>query len=196
MEARRFHVGVVIPTVDGREHWLGRCRASYERTLAEYEAEILVIPNQPTCGDAWNIGVLALLMGQCDVIHLTADDIEAHDGWLEAGFARLNRNELPAARILNGDGSLQSCGDQFDRPEGFVTEIARIPLLTPPVAAAIFPIPDGMHYYTDNVVSDRARAVGWPTVVTRDYLFTHHLAGEGRLDRLDTDHDLWLQSRS
>jgi hypothetical protein len=41
---------------------------------------------------------------------------------------------------------------------------------------------------TDNIVGDKARALGWPTVVNRAYLFTHHLEGLGRLDaRLASD---------
>ena len=102
---------------------------------------------------------------------------------------------MPAARVFHGDGTLQSCGDQFDREDGFVTEISRIPLLTRELVEQIFPIPP-IHYYTDNIISDRARALGWPTVVNRSYLFTHHLAGEGRLDdRLASDGRRYLNQQ-
>ena len=199
-------LGIVIPTVRGREESLKRCIASYTRTVDDLGIPyaIRIERDHPTCGAAWNRGIEHLLTESLpdtpstrrpNLIHLTADDIEAHDGWYDAGFARLTWHEIPAARILHGDGNLQSCGDEFDRPEGFETEIARIPLLPREVVDHVFPIPAEMHYYTDNVVSDRAREIGWPTVVTRDYLFTHHLAGEGRLDRLDEDHALWLESR-
>lgn len=182
-------VSVVIPTINGREESLQRTISSYEGCRVDEELVFLVIHGKPTCGIAWNEGV-SIATG--DYIHLTADDIEAHKGWLQAGITSLDRGELPAARILHSDGSLQSCGDQFDRPEGFVTEIPRIPLLTRKLAAMIFPIPP-LHYYTDNIVGDRGRSLGWETVVNRSYLFTHHLDGTGRLDdRLSSDYRRYL----
>jgi len=187
-----MNVSVIIPTIASREESLERTITSYA-THTPGGFECIVIRDKPTCGIAWNEGVG---LATQPYVHLTADDIEAHEGWLEAGIASLERGELPAARILNGDGSLQSCGDEHDRPEGFVTEIARIPLLTRELAQQIFPIPP-LHYYTDNIVSDRARALGWPTVVNRSYLFTHHLAGEGRLDeRLASDGRRYFNQQS
>jgi glycosyltransferase involved in cell wall biosynthesis len=184
-------LSVVIPTVASRA-------LSFERTVDAYAkfspegVELIVIRDKPTCGIAWNAGVL---LATGDYIHLTADDIEPHEGWLEAGIASLDRGELPAARVLHGDGSLQSCGDELDREDGFVTEISRIPFLTRELVDAIFPIPP-IHYYTDNIISDRARALGWPTVVNRSYQFTHYLASEGRLDdRLVSDGRRYLNQQ-
>lgn len=177
-------ISVIIPTIKSRKASFERTMASYAAHSPEEDIEYIVIRDRPTCGIAWNAGVK---QATGDYIHLTADDIEPHGGWLDAGILSLERGELPAARILHGDGTLQSCGDQFDREEGFVTEIARIPLLTRELAIAIFPIPP-WHYYTDNIISDRGRELGWQTVVNRSYLFTHHLTGEGRLDaRLAAD---------
>lgn len=182
-------VSIVIPTIPEREASLARTISSYEECAEDETLEFLVIHGKPTCGIAWNEGV-SIATGA--YIHLTADDIEAHKGWLRAGIASLERNELPAARILHSDGSLQSCGDQYDRPEGFITEIPRIPLLTRQLATMIFPIPP-LHYYTDNIVGDRGRTLGWETVVNRSYLFTHHLDGVGRLDdRLSSDYRRYL----
>lgn len=183
---------IVVPTVDGREELLDKCLASYRRYTSVGEHEVIVIRNKPTCGIAWNEGVE---VAEGEYIHLTADDIEAHEGWLEAGIMSLDRQELPAARILNSDGSLQSCGDEHDRPEGFVTEIARIPILTRGLARKVFPIAP-LHYYTDNIVSDKARELGWETVVNRNYLFTHHLSLVSRLDdRLMSDYRRYMNGR-
>lgn len=185
---------VVCPTISGREHWLERCYASYESTIGEPPGstwEWLTYKDYKSCAIGWNKGVAD---SRGDYIHLTADDIEAHDGWLQRGICRIEQGAIPAARILNGDGSLQSCGDEHDRPEGFVTEIARIPLLPRALALKIFPIQSD-HYYSDNRVSDGARAHGWESVVTRGYLFTHHLALEGRTDTLARDGDRYLRGR-
>lgn len=182
-------LSVIIPTIAERAMSFERTMNSYARFCPEEGVEFIVIRDKPTCGIAWNEGVT---MASGDYVHLTADDIEPHEGWIEAGIASLARGELPAARILHGDGSLQSCGDEHDREDGFVTEISRIPFLTRELVEQIFPIAP-IHYYTDNIVSDRGRALGWPTVVNRSYLFTHHLAGEGRLDdRLTTDYRRYI----
>ncbi len=178
-----MRVTVVVPTIKGREEMLQKCLASYELTTPQLE--LIVIKGKSTCGIAWNEGV-ARATGE--YIHLTADDIEAHAGWLEAGVSSASRGELPAGLILHSDGSLQSCGDEHDRPDGFVTEIPRIPFLPTALAREIFPIRP-IHYFSDNLVGDLARGLGWETVVNRKYLFTHHLAGHGRLDeRLTSDY--------
>jgi hypothetical protein len=185
-------LSVIVPTVDGREEMLESCLSSYERTLASESWEVLVYRNKPTCGVAWNEGVKE---AKGSFIHLTADDIEAHDGWFEAGLESLQRGELPAALILHSDGSLQSCGDEHDRPNGFVTEIPRIPFLTAHLARLIFPI-SPLHYYSDNLVGDAARRLGWETVVNREYCFTHHLASAGRIDeRLMSDYRRYMNGR-
>lgn len=175
-------ISVVIPTIKGREASLQRTIDSYLRTMDM--VELIVIRDKSTCGIAWNEGVEA---AGGDFVHLTADDIVAHDGWWQAAIMSMGVEQLPAGRILHGDGTLQSCGDELDRPDGFVTEIPRIPFLPAWLALEIFPIPP-LHYYTDNIIGDRARELGWQTVVNRGYAFTHHLAGEGRLDdRLASD---------
>jgi hypothetical protein len=119
-------------------------------------------------------------------IHLTADDIEPHEGWYEAAVETIKDGFLPAPRILNGDGSLQSCGDANETPNGTVVEIARIPFATKEQMACIGPIIDQM-YFTDNWFSHRGRQCGWESVINRAYLFTHHLAPEGRIDTLYDD---------
>lgn len=184
-------LSVIIPTIASRVMSFERTMTAYARFCPE-GVEFIVIRDKPTCGIAWNEGVL---LASGDFIHLTADDIEPHPGWLEAGIESLERGELPAARILHGDGSLQSCGDELDREDGFVTEIPRIPLLTRELVDRIFPVPS-WQYYGDNFVGDQARAIGWPTVVNRSYQFTHHLAGEGRLDdRLVSDGRRYFNQR-
>lgn len=175
-------VAVVIPTIKGREASLQRTIDGYLRTMDA--VELIVVRDKATCGIAWNQGVRE---AEAEFIHLSADDIVPHEGWLEAAMISMAAEQLPAGRILHGDGTLQSCGDELDRPDGFVTEIPRIPFLPAWLALKIFPIPP-IHYYTDNIVGDRARGFGWPTIVNRGYLFTHHLVGEGRLDdRLASD---------
>ena len=188
-------LAIVIPTISGREHWLERCLSAYERTTPDfYVAE--VVKDEPTCGRAWNLGLNRALNRAPGVsyVHFTADDVEPLDGWYEAAVESVRRDELPAPRILNPDGTLQSCGDQFEHPDGTEAELARIPFATVAQMRCIGPIIE-THYYTDNYFSFRGRACGYPSRVNRRYSFVHHFAQEGRLDALlASDHRAYMEA--
>jgi glycosyltransferase involved in cell wall biosynthesis len=179
-------ISVIIPTIRVREEagWLDRCLDAYEKTT-HGDWEPIVIRDKPTCGIAWNEGI-AKARGR--YIHLTADDIEPLSCWDKAGIESADRGELPAARILNTDGTLQSCGtDANEHDEGEEATIARIPFGTREQFDKIGPMLE-VHYQTDQWFSHRGRQVGYPTIVRRNYAFYHHFAPEGRLDsRLSAD---------
>lgn len=175
-------ISIVCPTIVGREHWLERCHESYRQTCELFEW--IQIHDRPTCGVAWNDG---FAQASGDYIHLTADDIEATPGWWETGINWVNRGFVPAARVVNGDGTLQSCGDTCrETPTGTPTMMARVPFLSREQANTVFPIIE-THYMTDAWITTKAAQHGWPTVVVRDFCFIHHLASEGRLDTLEHD---------
>lgn len=177
-------LAIVVPTISGREHWLERCLAAYERwTPVFYVVE--VVKDEPTCGRAWNVGVARALERAPEVsyVHLTADDIEPLEGWYEAAVTSVRRGEFPAPRIVHSDGTLQSCGDADELPDGTDVEIARIPFATRAQMECVGPIIE-THYYTDNYFSHRGRACGIRSRVNRAYAFVHHLAPEGRKDSL------------
>jgi hypothetical protein len=175
-------ISIVIPTISGREHWLERCVTAYERT-APY-AEIIVIKDRKSCGIAWNEGI-AQAKGR--YIHLTADDIEPRRGWQIPALQSADRGELPAARILNTDGSLQSCGtDHLEHEEGEEAFVARIPFASREQFELIGPMMNEQ-YMGDYWFSHRGRQVGLKSVVRRDYCFYHHYAQEGRIDTLAAD---------
>lgn len=174
-------ISIVVPTIDGREAWLERCRDSYCATTPEHE--FIVVRNEPTCNRAWNIGVQE---ASGDFVHLSADDIEAQPGWWQAGQEWIANGYLPAPRILNSDGSLQSCGDtDQEAPTGTRTELTRVPFFSREQMErfAIFPLIDTM-YFGDSWVSHRARLHGVETVVVREMCFVHSFATVGRKDEV------------
>jgi hypothetical protein len=177
-------ISVIIPTVTGREHWLARCLEAYGKTLLCINHEIIVITDRPACGIAWNEGI-AQAKGK--YIHLSADDLEPRAGWLGPAMATVHQGELPSARILNSDGTLQSCGtDHLEHEEGEEAFVARIPFATREQFDLIGPMLEN-HYMGDYWFSHRGRQVGLRSVVRRDYCFTHHYAQEGRIDTLAAD---------
>lgn len=186
-----MNLSIVIPTVEGREKWLNNSLAAFERT--DPDAEVIVIRNKPTCGIAWNEGIE---QATGDYILLSADDIEpANVFYLDAGMYWANKGYLPCARILNTDGSLQTCGNgPVEAETGQYCEFARIPFGTAEQVRAIYPILE-THYATDMWFSYRGRILGWPTVVVREFCFYHHYANVGRVDdRLDEDMKVYYKN--
>lgn len=175
-------ISVICPTVSGREHWLSKALDSIRRTTAGFEW--LVYENLPTCTAGWNLGIAA---ASGDYLLLFADDLEAHPGWLEAGMDALERGIIPCPRILNPDGTLQSCGTFAEEAEeGTPSVVARVPFLSREMAEMLYPIWD-RHYMSDHWITWKGEQLGWPTLVVRDMLFTHHFAPEGRIDTLASD---------
>jgi len=141
----------------------------------------------PTCNQGWNAGILE---AKGDFIHLSADDIEAQPGWWQAGQRWIRKGYIPAPRILNSDGSLQSCGDtDQEAPTGTPTELTRVPFFSREQmnTFGIYPIIP-TQYMGDNWISYKARKAGVETVVVREMCFIHSFAPVGRIDeRLTAD---------
>lgn len=190
--ARSPHLSIVIPTISGREHHLERCLDAYSTTTLDYET--IIIRDRPTCGVAWNEGIAK---AKGEFIHLSADDLEPHPGWIQAALAKTELGFVPAPRILKPTGELESCGwDDQERPDGSLTPYSRIPFAPKKWFDMIGPMLE-THYMNDNYFSDRASFCGWQSVIARAYLFTHHWASEGRLDaRLKEDIKEYDRTRS
>jgi hypothetical protein len=198
-------ISIVIPTIKRREHFLRECLSSYAATTTDYE--VIIIEGKPACGPAWVEGADRVVG---DYIHFSADDLRAHVGWSEAACEVVDRGFIPAPRILNSDGSIQSCGDWgVESPTGERTEYTRIPFLSKhqwsQIRERVIPLLQSCHYYTDNAISWAARELGVDTGVHRDYLFTHSLAIQGRGagmtegERMQADFerfDRWRSGRS
>lgn len=178
-------ISVIIPTISARTEsgWLDRCLNAYEANT-DIEWQPIVIHDRPSCGIAWNEGIK---LAQGDYIQLSADDLEPLPGWADAAVASAERGELPAARILNPDGSLQSCGtDAQEHDTGEEAAVARIPFGTREQFERIGPMMEE-HYMGDYWFSHRGREVGYLTIVQRDYAFVHHFAPEGRKTSFERD---------
>lgn len=169
-------ITVPLPTIDGREEYLEKAVAAYQRTTPNIE--ILIVRNAPNCGVVWQYGAEH---GTGDYIAFGADDVEMHDGWWQAATAMIDQGALPAPLIYNTDGTIQSCGGSNGvlEPDHAFTEFTRGPIVSRAQWQLIGPmIP--IHYFTDNWVSYRGSLHGIPTVVCRDYAYTHHMADQGR----------------
>lgn len=161
-------LSVIIPTMEGREVSLARSIASYEDTLEGLDHEIIIIQDAPTWPSACNMGYEKALG---DMLHFTADDLEALPGWWEDALPWLyDHDELPAPRVLNPDGSWDNA---IDGPDGAVPEFTRIPLMTHDQYERIGPWPE-YNYVADVWLSLKARTLGIETRMFHSYAFIHH----------------------
>lgn len=188
-------ISVVIPTIKGREEHYARCVAAYERTVEDLQ--LITVRDMPTCGEAWNKGAE---QATGDYLHLTCDDLEPHDGWWQPAVEAVQRNYLPAPRVINANGVLDSCGlHGVDLPDRAIVQMSVIPFMSAVMWAKIGPVPP-LHYFSDNYISWKGAVLGWSTVVRRRYSFTHHWAQEGRgagmsyQERLEYDQAAYLQA--
>lgn len=187
-------ISVIVPTIKSREGCLADCLAAYKATTDDYE--VIVVKDRPVCGSAWVEGAER---ATGDYIHFSADDLTPHAGWAAAAIEVCSRGFLPAARVLNTDGTLQSCGGsdgwETEHPTGYATDFSRIPFLSRAQWELLHVQVDSFlrdhHYFTDNAWGYAAAKHGIPTGVHRDYLFTHSLAEQGRGAGMTWEQRMW-----
>lgn len=173
-------ISVIVPTVAGRYEYLER----FLNSLGPGDYQISIHRDLPGCGQAWAEGAEE---AEGDYILFAADDLEMHPGWAQAASRVCDLGYLPAPRILNTDGSLQSCGDWgIEMRDGAIPEFTRVPFVSreqwqiigPDISAFL----KTAHYYTDNAFTWAGRKHGIETVVCRGFSLTHHFAQQGRKD--------------
>ncbi len=190
-------ISVPLPTIRGREGLFNAALQSYRDTA---NVELIEFHDLKGCGEAWAIGAD---MATGEYIQFSADDIVMHPGWWVRAVRYCDQGFLPAARVLNTDGSLQSCGNNnLEMKEGAVPEFTRSPIVAreqwEKLRPLVHPFLLKAHYFTDNVFTDAGRTLGMETVVCRSYEYTHHMTQVGASDnqrntRMQQDFDLYRE---
>jgi hypothetical protein len=176
-------IGVVIPTVPGRERELRRALHSTENAFRPVGVDVIAhIENgHATCGEAWQAGGVWFAEHFHDVNYLlfSADDLIADERWIGAALRRVQRaGELPAPQLFTGDGRRDPRTD--DGPDGVLVHFPRVPFVPWALWEAMGPIPP-LHYYSDCWIGDRAAEHGYTFRVTAGFAFTHLWSQAGRL---------------
>lgn len=176
---------VVVPSIQGREHWLEQCVAAYEATTPG--VEIIVVMDKESCGVAWEEGVK---QATGRYVHLTADDLTPLPGWFEAAQAIADQGAIPIAHVLSATGP---DGDWLEASvmttQSYLLGDRMVPnVLVPFFSRQLFDdVEDGdswivpIHYGSDDWVTFLADRRGVATVPTPGYRFGHGAAAEGRL---------------
>lgn len=174
-------VSVVVPTIRGREDSLERTLDAYRRnTPLDLVLQMIVVPDRPTAGQAWNDGAP---QARGRYLHFTGDDLEPHPGWLDAALEALTAGWSPVPRVVGPDGQLDMCGThgefaiRTEQPDWTPCGVTTIPFLkTVDYPGPCLPI----HYGSDSHFSWLMAQRGARFAVRRAYLFTHHRHPVGR----------------
>ncbi len=116
-----------------------------------------------------------------DVLHFSADDLEAIPGWNHSALLHLSvHDELVNGRVFDykADGHWNNYQDGED---GGLTWFTRVPIMTRLQYEKIGLWPH-IDYFADVWVSEKARKLGIETRNVWGYDFIHHWHQHGRVD--------------
>lgn len=174
-------LGVVIPTVPGREAMLARTVQAYlEHTPPDVHVQVVVLRTYPTCGEAWNAGARLLWNDGLppDWFTMGADDLVPRAGWYEPLEDAAQYDMTGAPAVYNGHtGGLESCGIWGATP----LALSPVPWTPVPFCAAVNwrDIPP-IHYFSDNAYGSAMQAQGLQIVAAPASCFDHYWSQEAR----------------
>jgi hypothetical protein len=184
-----MRIGVVIPTVGGREAEYETCRTAY-RQLSPASTHIIGQRGFGSCGAAWASGAEWCLRNGADAIHFTADDLIPHRGWYEEALGLLEMGIAPAPVLVETDGRVWNTHE----PAGSLVAFPRVPFVLREWWDAMPPMLH-IHYQSDCWVGDRLAEQGIRMLVCDSYRFTHTWAQPSRKD-VANPQDALLYERS
>lgn len=174
-----MRIDVVIPTVTGREHLLARA-VHFLQLRSAHQIRIAVVKDKPGAGFAWNEGVHAFDGDRGDFLHLHGDDLQAWPGWDVAAVEAVERGCYPSCEIMDSPGHVLEWGrSQVPIPDWTPVPSGVLPFMSWQMWDLIGPTLE-CHYYTDDWLSWRAEAEGFPNVYRAGYAFVHGNAVNGR----------------
>lgn len=183
-------IGVVIPTVDGREEMLETVvlPAYLDKKLAPFRIEIM--RGFDNCGEAWNEGAARLIEHGCDYLHFGADDLYPLSPlWHRSALHASENHCLPGAYLYDTAGNRTQ---DHDGPHWSRVTFSRVPFLPVSVWRQVGPIPP-LHYYSDCYLGAKCYAVGQEIRLVAGYAFCHLWAQPGRITDDSKDRELYEQ---
>lgn len=165
-------VVVAIPTITERgEAWQEVADAWYECTPRE---AIICVPS-------WRKGSWAAGLNEVweqhpkpDIFVCGSDDMTPTPGWLEAVKPFIHKACI-APQVHDPRFSRWT-----DEADGTETRMSSFPILAGKFLHHVFPLPPELHYYSDDLISDRLRAAGIPTVAVPSCVINHGFDERGR----------------
>lgn len=175
---------MAIPTIDARPNRAFVTAIDWERKTC-FHADIRSISS--TAGTTWAAG-LNHIWEQVrddppDVFVCGSDDMVPHDDrWLPAVLPWLNQNFYPAPRVSDPRFENYAGPDHpgIIVPDGTPTFMSTFPILAGSWLDHVFPLPDDLHYFADNLLAVKLMRAGVDTVAVPSCRIIHQHAQEGR----------------
>ena len=175
-------LSVVIPTIKGREKLVEQTVAAFRAAIPGPDLQIVLVKERMTIGRAWNDGV-----GACegDYLMLAADDIIPAPGFEVAAIEAAREDYWPAPRLINRDGSVLATGSMgggwllTDCADWAPVVSSQFPFMRREVWREVGPSLE-IHYFADDFLAARARAVGLIPAYREGYRLMHMEGVVGR----------------
>lgn len=169
-------VVVAVPTIEARgDAWERAAEAFREHTCQPIE----VVPSWAPGG--WSAGLNDVFErvrdDPPDAFVCGSDDMLPEDGnWLPPLLDYLRRGAYPAPTVI--DPRFTNYGGHSRRvPDGTASEMSTFPILHGGWLDAVFPLPETLSYYADNLIAVKLRLAGIPCVAVTSSVIRHlHLA--------------------
>lgn len=192
-----YKIGVVVPTIDGREDHLARCVATHCPTTRMVEWVLSVQANHPNCAEAWIPGVRRVLEHGVDYVLVTADDFEARGPYWLGAVQVCDAGDIACPILYNRDEQTRWESSVLDGEPLEPARCTRSPnLLSFSQARRVFGVlewvfaeAEPMQYYGDFLIGDIAHRLGIGAVVAPGFTFSHWWAQVGRHDDAKNEAD-------
>ena len=166
---------VALPTIVERgDAWQSIAAKWYERT----PEPVVCVPSWRK--GSWCDGLNEVWENHGDIATLFicgSDDMVPRDGWLEAVKSFLDEGII-APQVH--DPRFSRWGPEVK--DGDKVEMSSFPIISKKWLSRVFPLPSGLHYYGDNLISDRAGStIAVPSCVI-DHLMDERGRGAGMGD--------------
>jgi len=175
-------VVIAIPTIEARgDAWAGAGTEWIRHTCQP----INVIPSWRP--GSWSAGLNEVWEQHpdADVFVCGSDDmLPANDFWLPPALAHLEKNECPVPTVfdprMTTHGGTQDTYWDGPPTEGAPARMTNFPILKGEWLDKVFPMPEELHYYSDNEIGERLKKAGIPLVTCLDIQITHTWDERGR----------------
>lgn len=164
---------LAIPTIKERgDTW---------KATGELWGRVTVFPSWRPGGWAAGLNEAWEEHGDADIFICGSDDIWPEGDWLPVVKHFLDRNQSPVPLMKDPRFTIQGgvITDE-ERENGTESHMTNFPVLKQEWLNDVFPLPEDLHYYSDNLIADRLHAIGVPTVFAKDFVVIHDWDERGR----------------
>lgn len=172
-------VVVAIPTIEARGDAWRECEESFARHTCQ---PVTVIPSWAEGG--WGAGLNEVWEqvreDPPDVFVCSSDDMHpADDNWLPPLLDALRAGAYPAPTLVDPRWTNYG-GHSKPVPDGTPSKMSTFPVLHGGWGDSVFPLPEGLSYYADNLIAVKLSLLGIECVAVPSSRIIHHHDQRGR----------------